>query len=197
MCRAEDQAESADRANARTPVSYRKQNWKKIVPETSHHSSVAGFSTDFLVWAFSSIGLLIAPYMAITQPPVNIKHNSQFSTLLISSFFTVFFVHSIYCTHTHSQSQSITAILGGLCSGRKRRGRGRGPPVIALQLKEEKNKRGAKYKKRKERRANLQPLAFQTMTICVCCRPLVLFLSFYGRRFLVSLFRSSTQFVTQ
>jgi len=64
MCRAEDQAESADRANARTPVSYRKQNWKKIVPETSHHSSVAGFSTDFLVWAFSSIGLLIAPYMA-------------------------------------------------------------------------------------------------------------------------------------
>jgi len=96
MCRAEDQAESADRANARTPVSYRKQNWKKIVPETSHHSSVAGFSTDFLVWAFSSIGLLIAPYMAyqsgsvpllflsfrhvvvvVTHPPSSICYLSQ------------------------------------------------------------------------------------------------------------------------
>lgn len=45
--------------------------------------------------------------------------------------------------------------------------------------------RGKKNKRsKKERRANLQPLAFQT--ICVCCRPLVLFLSFYGCRFFVS-----------
>jgi len=80
------------------------------------------------------------------------KHKTQFS--ILHSFdlflFHCLFVHSIYCTHTQSQSQSITAILGGLCSGRRRRGRGRGPPVIALQLKEEKNKRGAKYKKGKK-----------------------------------------------
>lgn len=130
----------------------------------------------------------------ITQLSVNMERTILGSLFDLLSY-CLFRSFNLLHTQTHTGESNYCYFWGVWGVGGRRHGLARGVPFIALQLKEE-----------EQRRANLQPLGFLLflffflfkhfvfVVVCLFCS---LFLWSLISRISSSAFRSSTQFVTQ